>query len=324
MAFQAAAIGGEIRDGARGNTAYHRRTRHGGRHFQDQARIKGFRDDVIRPENRRLPAIGGGHNFGCFNARECGNGIRCCHLHFFIDGGRTHIQRTTENEGKAENIIDLIRIIRPPGRHNRIRARGAHRFGQDFWLGIRQRQDQGVRRQQLQPFRLQDARCGKPQEDISAGQRILQGARIGLDRPFGLVGVKIITPRMHHAANIADGDVFALEAHSHQQIKAGKRRRTTAGIDQAHIFQPLALQQKRIAHRSRDNNRRAMLIIMKNRNAHAFAQAAFHFKAFGRLDVFQIDRAEGRLQRGDHLDQLVGVFFVNFDVNRINAGEFLE
>ena len=129
---------------------------------------------------------------------------------------------------------------------------------------------------------------------------------------------------MHHAANIADGHVFALEAHSHQQIKAGKRRRTTASIDQAHIFKPLALQQKRIAHGSRDNNRRAVLIIMKDRNAHAFAQPAFHFKTFRRLDVFQIDRAEGRLQRGDHFDQLIGVFFVNFDVYRINAGEFLK
>ena len=63
---------------------------------------------------------------------------------------------------------------------------------------------------------------------------------------------------------------------------------------------------------------------MKDRDAHAFAQPTFNFKTFGRLDVFQIDRAEGGFQRGDHLDQLVGVFFINFDINRINAGEFLE
>ena len=129
---------------------------------------------------------------------------------------------------------------------------------------------------------------------------------------------------MHHAANIADGHVFALEPHGHQQIKARQSRRTPAGIDQAHIFKPLALQQKPIAYGSGHNNRRAMLVIMKDRNAHAFAQPPFNLKAFRRLDVFQIDGAEGRLQRGNHLDQLVGVFFVNFDVNRINAGEFLE
>jgi hypothetical protein len=67
-----------------------------------------------------------------------------------------------------------------------------------------------------------------------------------------------------------------------------------------------------------------MLVIMENRDAHAFTQAAFNLKTFRCLDVFQIDRTEGRLQRGNNLNQLVGVAFVNFDVYRINAGEFLE
>ena len=84
------------------------------------------------------------------------------------------------------------------------------------------------------------------------------------------------------------------------------------------------MQQKPVADGSCDNNRRAVLIIMKDRDAHAFAQPPFNFKAFGGLDVFQIDRAKGRLKCGNHLDQLVGVFFVNFDVYRINAGEFLK
>ena len=129
---------------------------------------------------------------------------------------------------------------------------------------------------------------------------------------------------MHHAANIADGHVFALEPHGDQQIKARQSCRATAGIDQAHIFKPLALQQQPIAHGGGHNNRRAMLVIMKDRNAHAFAQPPFNLKAFGGFDVFQIDRAEGRLQSRDHFDQLVGVFFVNFDINGINAGEFLK
>jgi hypothetical protein len=35
-------------------------------------------------------------------------------------------------------------------------------------------------------------------------------------------------------------------------------------------------------------------------------------------------RAEGGLQRGDHFDQLLRVFFVDFDVEHIDAGELLE
>ena len=37
------------------------------------------------------------------------------HLHFFVDGAGVHIQRTTEDEGKAQNIIDLVGVIGAAG-----------------------------------------------------------------------------------------------------------------------------------------------------------------------------------------------------------------
>src|SRR5690606_23127963 len=43
-----------------------------------------------------------------------------------------------------------------------------------------------------------------------------------------------------------------------------------------------------------------------------------------RLDVFEVDAAEGRLQAGDDLDQLVGVGLVDLDVEDVQAGELLE
>ena len=47
-------------------------------------------------------------------------------------------------------------------------------------------------------------------------------------------------------------------------------------------------------------------------------------EALGRLDVFQVDAAEGRLQAGDDVDQLVRVGLVDLDVEHVDAGEFLE
>jgi hypothetical protein len=38
---------------------------------------------------------------------------------------------------------------------------------------------------------------------------------------------------------------------------------------------------------------RAMLVVMKDRNVHLFAQALFDDEAVRRLDVFQIDAAKG-------------------------------
>jgi hypothetical protein len=56
-----------------------------------------------------------------------------------------------------------------------------------------------------------------------------------------------------------------------------------------------------------DDDRGAVLVVVEDRDLHALAQLALDVEALGRLDVFQVDAAEGRLQRGDDVDQLVRV-----------------
>ena len=47
-------------------------------------------------------------------------------------------------------------------------------------------------------------------------------------------------------------------------------------------------------------------------------------EALGRLDVLEVDAAQRRLERGDDLDQLVGVVLGELDVEHVDAGELLE
>ena len=47
-------------------------------------------------------------------------------------------------------------------------------------------------------------------------------------------------------------------------------------------------------------------------------------EALGRLDVLEVDAAQRRLERGDDLDQLVGVLLGELDVEHVDAGELLE
>ncbi len=67
-----------------------------------------------------------------------------------------------------------------------------------------------------------------------------------------------------------------------------------------------------------------MLIVVEDRDLHALAQLALDVEALRRLDVLEVDAAEGGLKRGDDLDQLVGVELVQFDVEYVDAGELLE
>ena len=66
------------------------------------------------------------------------------------------------------------------------------------------------------------------------------------------------------------------------------------------IFLPVEMQ--RVLHRGGDDDGGAMLVVVEDRDLHALLQPRLDVEAFRRLDVLQIDAAEGRLERRDHLD----------------------
>ena len=79
-----------------------------------------------------------------------------------------------------------------------------------------------------------------------------------------------------------------------------------------------------IGRRRADNNRRAVLIVMENRDFHAGAAQLFNDETIWGLDVFQVDRTEGRLQRADDIGQFHRIGFVQLDVETVDIGELLE
>ena len=57
---------------------------------------------------------------------------------------------------------------------------------------------------------------------------------------------------------------------------------------------------------------------------HPLAQPRLDLEAFRRLDVLEIDAAEGRLQRRDDVADVVDLVGVDLDVEDVDVGEFLE
>jgi hypothetical protein len=119
-------------------------------------------------------------------------------------------------------------------------------------------------------------------------------------------------------------DVLAFGAQRHKQVEAGKRRGTRAGGDDLRVLELLAGQFNTVENAGRDDDGGAVLVIMEDRNVHDLAQLLFDLEAFGRLDVFQIDAAKGRLKRRNHADHAVHVRCVDLDIEDIDACEFLE
>src|SRR5205823_10516891 len=81
---------------------------------------------------------------------------------------------------------------------------------------------------------------------------------------------------------------------------------------------------QRVDQTGRGNDRRAVLVVVKHRNIEELAQPLFDDEAFRRLDVLQIDAAEGRVQKAHAIDELVDIAGIDLEVDRVDVGETLE
>ena len=127
-----------------------------------------------------------------------------------------------------------------------------------------------------------------------------------------------------HAFDIRNPDVFNPDADGDEHVQTRQRRSARARAHELYVFRLLADDAQTIGDRCADDDRRAVLVIMENRNLHALAQLLLNVEAFRRLDVFEVDAAECGLQRSDVLNELVRIGLVHLDIEAIDTSEFFE
>src|SRR5690606_9304722 len=136
-------------------------------------------DQVIGAEGQRLTAIGGGGLGAGGGAGEGGDAFDASQLHRIIDGGGADVQSAPEDEGEAEDVIDLIGKIAAAGGDQRARRDRADIVGQDFRVGVGKGKDDWVFGHFGHHRRGQNAGAGKAKEEIGAADYIVQGRRRG-------------------------------------------------------------------------------------------------------------------------------------------------
>ena len=109
--MQLGAIGIEIFDRARGNTAFHGGFYHCQRDFFNQTRIKRFGDQVFRAKLKLFAIVGLCHNGSGFAVSQICNGLYAGLFHGVVYHGCTAIQRAPENKREAQDVIDLIGVV---------------------------------------------------------------------------------------------------------------------------------------------------------------------------------------------------------------------
>ncbi len=317
------AVGLHVGDRARGHARVHRRLRHRRGQLDQQARIQRPRDQVVGAEARRLAAVGSAQ-VGGLAPRHCRDRLDAGDLHRLVDAGGADVKRAAEQVREAQHVVDLVRVVRTAGADDRVRAHRLGRLRGDFRIGIGQREDHRLRRHRRHHFRLEDAGGRQAEENVGALDDLGQGALVGVARVALLVRVQVGAAAVDHPVAVQRQDVLRLQAQRHQHVDAGDAGRAHAGGGELDVLDLLAGDHQRVEYRRADDDRGAVLVVVEHRDVHPLAQLALDDEALRRLDVFQVDAAEGRLQAGDDVDQLVRIVLVDLDVKHVDAGKLLE
>ena len=246
-------------------------------------------------------------------------------LHLVVDGLGPDIERAAEDVGEAEDVVHLVGIVAAAGGDDGVVAHGGDVLRRDLRVGVGERQDQRLGRHLGDHLLLEHAAGRQAEEDVGALDHLGQAAG------RGLAGVALL-PRVHqlvaalpdHALDVGDPDVFLGQAELLEQAEARQRRGAGARDHQLHLGDVLADQRQAVLHGCADDDRRAVLVVVEHRDREPLAQLLLDVEALRRLDVFEVDAAEGGFQRGHDLDQLLLVVLGQLDVEDVDAGEFLE
>ena len=166
---------------------------------------------------------------------------------------------------------------------------------------------------------------GEAEDDVGAGKRVGQRARIGLD------GVRRL-PLVHafgaaladHALGVAEDDVVRRKAHRLDELDAGDAGRAGAVADELGALHVAAGEVERVDEAGGGDDGGAVLVVVEDGDVHQLAQALFDDEALGRLDVLEVDAAEGGAEIAHAVDERVGVLRVDLEVDGVDVGEALE
>ncbi|MND99429.1 hypothetical protein D3C80_918140 [compost metagenome] len=230
-------------------------------------------------------------------------------LHLFVNGGRPHVQRTAEDEREAQHVVYLVRVIGAAGTDNGVRAHSFRQRRQDFRFRVGQRHDQWIPGHGFHHILSQDTRAGTTEEDVGVRDSVTQRTLAVIFNRISRLGLLHIgvTTFVDNPFGVADGNVLLAQPQGHQQVQTGDRRGTGSGNHQPHVGNIFFHYPQAVQHCGGRDDRSTVLIVVEHRDLHALAQFLLDVETLRRFDVFQVNAAEGRLQRGDDVDQLVRV-----------------
>src|SRR6195256_4851499 len=126
------------------------------------------------------------------------------------------------------------------------------------------------------------------------------------------------------ALGVAEDDIVGREADRLEQFETGDAGRARAVAYEFGRFDVAPREIERIDQAGGRDDRDSVLVVMEYRDVEEFPQPLLDDEALRCADIFEIDAAPALAEKLDAVDDFVGVFRRDFEVDRIDVGEALE
>ena len=246
-------------------------------------------------------------------------------LHLIVDVACTHVERTAEDAGESEHVVDLVGEIAAAGADD-LRTCGCRLVGHDLGHGVCHREDDGILCHRADHILREAAGGGDTDEHVCALDDVRKRAcllfEVGDLCHLFLDGVETVAAFIDGALPVAEDDL--LETLAHEELGDGDARGTRAVDDDGDIFDLLARKLERVEHGCHRDDRRTVLVVVEDRDIAHLLEPLFDLKAAGRGDIFEVDAAEAPRKEGNGLDDLVDVLRTDAEREGVHVAEGLE
>ncbi len=297
---------------------------HGCRDARQEPRVEGLGQDVVAAEGGPFQLVSGVHHVGHRLLGQLGDGVDGGALHLLVDGLGARVERPAEDVGEAQDVVDLVGIVGAAGGEDDVGARG-HRVGVgDLRVGVGQGEDDGVGVHAPHHVLRQDVGHAEAEEDVGAGDGLLEGTGVGVDGELALGGVQVGPPGGDDALAVAHEDVLLLGAEGHVELRARDGRRAGAVDDDLDLADVFPGDLEGVDQAGAGDDGRPVLVVVHHGDVQLILEPRLDLETFRGLDVFQVDAAESRGDGLDGLDEFLGILLVDLDVEYVDTREDLE
>ena len=197
--------------------------------------IERSRNQILASEVQAPALVSGRHGLGNVLLGEFGQRVGSCQEHLVVDSRGAHVQGAAEDEGKAEDVVHLVGVVRSARGHDHVVANGESIFRQDLRIRVGHREHDRLVRHRLDHLRREHAADAQADEHVRPDGGLCQGLDVRVLGVFRLRRGKIVPLRADHALRVREPQVLRIRSQAHVVVGGGDGRGPRPGEHDLHL-----------------------------------------------------------------------------------------